>query len=44
MNGMAFFYASYTAYQSLAELTEHCPVVVFYWTLVFVNVSGLLHC
>ena len=28
----------------LAGLEEHCPAVVFYWRLVFVNVSGLLHC
>lgn len=28
----------------LAELTEHCPAVVFYWRLVFVNVSRLLRC
>lgn len=28
----------------IAELAEHCPAVLFYWRLVFVNVSGLLHC
>lgn len=32
---------TYSRIRPLAELEEHCPAVVFYWRLVFVNVSGL---